>query len=210
MEAELEREPTFHDLFIALKDNYPADSRALVAQAVADANRDDVAAANRNAFLFMRRFSRSKAEAMTRAPAGQLRQIAQEYSALMHVLKTTDINLCARVVMEGFRPGDRPQAAALAHVNRIGVLQIGAAHAGESAGRVARGPLSESDGTAFGSAVRANDPSVIPLMTEEAALRSAPAARQCDMGVAIYDAAAELPLERSANVTAMLLRESFR
>jgi hypothetical protein len=209
MEAELERDPTFRDVFLALKQNYPADSRALVEQAVADANRDDVEAANRNAFLFMRRFSRAKAEAMTRAPADQLHQIAQEYSGLMHALKNSDTNLCARVVMEGFRPGDHPPGAALDHINRIGALQIQAAHAGEAAGLPARTPLSDRDGAAFGSAVRANDASVAPLMTNEAALRAAPPDRQCAMGVALYDAAAELPLETSANVTAQLLRVSL-
>jgi len=208
--AELERDPQMGDVYVALRENYPADSRRLLEQAAADANANDMAAADRNAFLFMRRFTQGKSAAITAAPADLLHRIAQEYSALFHVLRNSDPALCGRFVTEGFRPGDQPPAYALEHVGRLAALQIRAAHAGESSGRVARGELSDRDGAAFGEAVRANDPAAARLIADPAALRAATPERQCDAGTAIYDAAAELPRETSGNVVAQLLRDSLR
>jgi hypothetical protein len=209
VQAELEKNPAMAETFIALRENYPADARAFMEQAAVDANRDDIAGANRNAFLFMRRFMQSKAGAIVAAPADHLRRIAREFSAMLHVLKNDAPALCAQFVMDGYHPGDNPPPNAAEHMGRLTALEIRAAHAGESAGRVARGPVSDRDGVAFVAALRANDPSVAPLLGDQAALRAAPPDRQCALGVAIYDAAAELPEETSANIVAQILRDSL-
>jgi hypothetical protein len=209
VEAELERDPNMRDVLLALRENYPADSRALLEQAAADANANDMASANRNAFLFMKRFMRGKANAIISAPSDQLHGIAQEYSAMFHVLRSGDPALCGRLVMEGFRPGDHPPANASEHLARLAALQIRAAHAGEMGGHVPRGALPDRDGAAFGAAVRANDPTVSPLLADQAALRAASPDRQCAAGTAIFDAAAELPEESSANVVAQIVRDSL-
>jgi hypothetical protein len=65
--------------------------------------------------------------------------------------------------------------------------------------------LAEQDRSAWFAAMRAIDPAVPPLVEDNSRLDDASVESQCNAGVTLYDAAAGLPLEASANVTAHML-----
>lgn len=209
LEAEMERQPETREAYRALRHYYPHDADAFYARAAAAANAGGVDAAKRAAFLFIQQFMRSKAVAIARGSTGTLQGIAREYSALLHVLRSRDVAMCAQLSMSGIGPGQTPPAEALAHFNRILALQLQAAHEGEAKDARSQAALSNADRQSFVLEIGAIDHSLVPLLDDQRALNAAPAVRQCDLGTAVYDAAAALPTESSARITAELIRSSL-
>jgi hypothetical protein len=209
LEAQMDRQPETREAFRALRHHYPHDADAFYQRAAAAANAGGVEAAERAAFLFMQQFMRSKAGAIARGSSATLNRIASEYSALLHVLRTGDVRICAQFSMTGLNPGQTPPPQSTEHFNRIVALQIEAAHEGEAKDAPPRTAPSEANQRSWMAEIRAIDPSLQPLLADSHALDAAPAARQCDVGVAIYDAAAALPAEPSASITAYLVRSSL-
>jgi hypothetical protein len=204
--AQIERDGPNGVIWVAMRENYPTDYRAFLDRAAQAINVGDQEGADRTTQAFMVSFLRTKVDRLTSAPSAQLHMIAQEYSALMHAFRTASIGLCAQYLGTRVSPADRPGDEVLRHLGRLYALQIAATHAGETSGSPPRTNLTEQDRSAWFAAMRAIDPAVPPLVEDPSRFDEASVEGQCNAGVTMYDAAAGLPLEPSANVTAHLLR----
>lgn len=209
IEAMLERSPIDRETGRALKANFPADYQQMldrVAQVDRDRGRE---AAMREAGLFVARFLRSKANALIAAPDRELQRIGGAQVALIHALRDENVNLCAEYAMRGLSPDTRVSAATIALISRLGVIIVEAARAGDQPGRRPRPTLSEDEQREWIAAMAAIDPAVARQIEGNGFGTAAPAV-QCQAGIVLYEAAQRLPGHASANVTAYLVRASFR
>ncbi len=208
IEARLEGQAALAATIAAFRETYPGDYAAFLNRLVEIENAQGAEAADRTALPHLRRFIAGKSEAIASAPAPELAAIADAMAAVVTQLRRTSVPLCARFVTRGAQ-GERLPEAALAGVGALNALQFRAARHGESNMRVARGALSEPDGAAWFVRIRALDPALAARLNGRAAEQPGEQA-QCATGLALYRAASELPDEQSANVTAHLIRQSFR
>jgi len=208
IEARLEAQPALGATIGAFRESYPDHYAAFLNRLVEIENSEGAEAADRAALPDLRRFIAAKSEAIASAPAAELAAVADAMAAVVTTLQRISIPLCARFVTRGAQ-GERLPEAALASVGALNALQFRAARHGEGAGRVARGPLGEADGAAWFTRIRALDPALAERLNGRAVEQPGEQA-QCETGMALYRAAAELPDEQSANVTAHLVRQSVR
>lgn len=206
--TRLEAEPALGATVTAFRDAYPGDYQRFVAALAAIENRDGQEAADREALPRLRTFIAGKAEAIASAPVAELDALADANLATLLRLRQAGVPLCAAFMANGAQ-GERLPAAALATVSQANALQFRAARAGESRRRVQRGALSEADGAQWFLRIRAISPPLARAINDGSIDRGTPEQR-CAAGIALYRAAAELPPEQAANVTAHLVRESFR
>lgn len=208
IEALIERSPPDREAMEALKANYPADYRRLLEDAAQAGREHGQQAAAQEAALFMRRFIRSKLDAISAAPDRELQRMGGGQLELIQALREADVTLCARFAISGPPPGQRMPPGALPVLGRLSVYTIEAARAGEQPGRTPRTTLSDEDGRAWLAAMREIDPEVAREIETNTVERQPPAA-QCRAGVVIYQAVTRLHGHASANVTAYLVRESI-
>jgi len=206
VEARLEAQPALAATVAAFRESYPAEQAAFLARLAEIENGEGAEAADRAAAPMLRRFLAGKAAAITAAPPAELAAVADAMAALVTTLRRATVPLCARFVTRGAQ-GERLPQAALASAGALNAAQFRAARAGEGPNRVARGRLSEADGAAWFIRIRALDPALAARLNGRAPEQPG-AEAQCSTGHALYRAAAELPDEQSANVTAHLLRQS--
>jgi hypothetical protein len=209
LDAFLQSNAEAGELYAAIKANYPDDYRQFLQQTSETIRTGNRAAIERQAFNFSRNVMVNHFDDMARAPSADLHAIARQYAALANTLKASDISLCSQFITTGFAPGTAYPEAIRPILRRIGTMQIAAARHGETQPRDPRGEISEHQALQFAEAIRARSPSATRLLLNESALSGASPAEQCDAGVALYEAAANLPSDAAADVTIQLLRASF-
>lgn len=205
--TRLEGQPALGATLAAFRDSYPRDYQRFLAGLAEIENRDGAEAADLAALPRLRAFIAGKAEAIASAPVAELDALADANLATLLSLRQAGVPLCAAYVADGAQ-GQRLPAAALSRVSEANALQFRAARAGESRRRVQRGPLNEADGAQWFLRIRAIDPTLARAINDGTIDRGT-AEQRCAAGIALYRAAADLPPEQAANVTAHLVRESF-
>ncbi|MGQ0659623.1 hypothetical protein [Sphingosinicella sp.] len=207
VEARLTARPELTATLAAFREAYPNDYRAYLSVLSEITDRQGAEEADRAATERLRAFIASKAEAIASAPAADLDALADANLATLLRLREAGAPLCAAFVRDGAQ-GERLPPAALATIGQANALQFRAARHGEGPQRVARGPLSEADGALWFLAIRALDPELAQRINAGSAGQGT-AEERCTTGIALYRAAAALPSEQAANVTAHLVRQSF-
>lgn len=203
--AALDDNPDIRQTIAALRAHYPGEHRALVERlAQRSRNGDDQPALDREAAAFLRDFMAAKAGLIASAPDAQLRDIAIAYAELMRLLRARDTDLCARFVTNRMPERARPPRIVTVRLDRIAALRIGAARAGESGAWPPRSGIGLEDRRAWFARIREIDAASAALLADGPIERASPA-QQCGAGLALYQAAAELPPAQSANVMAGLL-----
>jgi len=205
----LESQPEFRGTYTAFREEFPQDYQAFLTRMTATANAQGAAAAGVAAFHFMRRFMGSRVEDIAAAPDADLDRLADANVSLSRALRGYSVPLCAQFVMSGFSPGVRLSPEILARLDAANTIQLHAAAHAIRGPRVARGPLSPDLAGLWIRRMWALDPASAALLTE-GRMETATPAEQCNAGIMIYQAAAELPAEQGGLVTAHLVRESFR
>jgi len=207
---QVENDPIGGESFRSIKSAYPNEYRAFLVRTVEVIRREGAAAAEREAFHFSRSLMRSKLDDMLRAPALRLRGLAGAYADLIRALGARDVGLCGRFVTVGITPETRMPRELLSRFNNLLPLQISLAQDGADERRATRRDASQAEATAFMERLATISPAAAELVQDDARLMAATATQQCDAGLAIYRAAATLPPETSANIMAVLIRESFQ
>ena len=207
VEARLTARPELTATLAAFRENYPDDYRDYLASLSDITDRQGAEAADRAATEQLRAFIANKVEAIAGAPVADLDALADANLASLVRLREAGAALCAAFVRNGAQ-GERLPPAALATIGQANALQFRAARHGESAQRVARGQLSEADGGQWYLAIRQLDPALAERITSGTAGQGS-AEERCATGITLYRAAAALPPEQAANVTAHLVRQSF-
>jgi hypothetical protein len=209
VDRELQAHPQAGELYRAVKTSYPNEYQAFLRRVTTVAKSGNSLAVETEAFNFTRQLTLDHFEGFARAPTGQIVDVARQYSLLVGTLQRTDINLCARFVVEGMGPGTRPPPEATAILSRIGVMQIQASRAGEMRPSAPRPELSQEEATVVVREIERRAPSTGRLLADERALASASPAEKCAVGVAIYETVVGLPPETAAKATVSLIRQSF-
>ena len=204
-EAELDRDPRTRSMAAAFKRHYPAEYDQFLQRVVAAANQRGQLAARREAFSFMERFVLSKVPHIANAPEAEVNRLGRASLALSEALRDADVQLCARFQMDGLNADDQIPPSVIPAMMRVNVEQFRAARRGEDAKGAGRGPLSQADAAAFLARLEAIDAEIAEKVADESLVRATPQ-QQCDAGLAIYQAALDLPPAQSANVIAELLR----
>lgn len=207
VETSLLARPELAATLAAFRETYPADYQAYLTALAEITDRHGAEEAGRAARSRLRSFIAGKAEAIASAPAADLDALADANLASLLRLREAGAPLCAGYLRDGAQ-GERLPPAALATIGQANALQFRAARHGEGAQRVTRGPLAEADGALWFLAIRQIDPSVAERINADSAGQGSPEER-CATGIALYRAAAALPAEQAANVTAHLVRQSF-
>jgi len=207
VEADLMARPELAGTLAAFRENYPADYRAYLASLSEITDRHGADEAGRAATTRLRSFIAGKVEAIANAPVADLDALADANLASLLRLREAGAPLCAAFVRDGAQ-GERVPPAALQAIGLANALQFRAARHGEGPQRVARGQLSEADGAQWFLAIRQLDPAVSERINSNQAGRGT-AEERCATGIALYRAAAALPPEQAANITAHLVRQSF-
>lgn len=207
VEARLTARPELAATLTAFRENYPDDYRAYLAALSDITDRQGAEVADRAATGRLRSFIAGKVEAIASAPVADLDALADANLASLQRLREAGAPLCAAFIRDGAQ-GERMPAAALATIGQANALQFRAARHGEGPQRVARGQLSEQDGALWFLAIRQLDPALADRINSGQAGQGSPEER-CATGIALYRAAAALPPETGANVTAHLVRQSF-
>lgn len=207
--AQLRAIPELRGFYEEFERLYPAEHRRYLQRLSTTYNSRGRAAADREAFQFMRNFMVSKADAMINAPDAELVRLGRANYELVRTLRDTDVALCALYATRGFGEGVRPPPAAIERLGELSRLQIRAAHAGETAKRPPRPPLSDADYAKWLAAMEALDP-VLARMISDGSIERAPPERQCAAGIILYRTAAELPEALAASVNAHLFRASLQ
>jgi hypothetical protein len=207
VEARLASRPELTATLAAFREAYPDDYRAWL-DALSDiTDRRGAEAADRAATERLRTFIAGKAEAIASAPVADLDALADANLATLLRLREAGASLCAAFVRDGAQ-GERLPPAAMQVIGQANALQFRAARNGERPERVARGQLNEADGAQWYLAIRALDPTLAQRINAGSAGQGT-AEERCATGIALYRAAAALPPEQAANVTAHLVRQSF-
>jgi len=207
VEARLMARPELSATLAAFRETYPNDYRAYLTALSEITDRHGAEEADRAATSRLRSFIAGKAEAIASAPVADLDSLADANLASLLQLREAGAPLCAAYLRDGAQ-GERLPPAALATIGQANALQFRAARNGEGPQRVARGPLSEADGAMWFLAIRQLDPRVTNRINANSAGQGS-AEERCATGIALYRAAAALPAEQGANVTAHLVRQSF-
>ena len=196
-------------LVAAFQAHYPREYEAMLARLAAVRNDRGEGAAAREAAQQMRAFMLTKVSAMAQAPATDLREIGNAITTTITELQRRDVNLCAQFVTRGFTPGQQIPDGPKQALVRVAALQLQAARHAEDGQRVNRTALSEADGEVWFRRISTIAPDLAPMIND-GSIERATITRQCQAGLAIYQAATQLPEETAANVVAHLLRESAR
>jgi hypothetical protein len=204
-EAELDRDPRTRSMAAAFKRHYPDEYNQFLRRIVAAANQRGQLAARREAFAFMQQFALSKVPHIVNAPETEVNRLGRAIVALSAALKDADVGLCARFQMNGLEAEDQIPESVVPAMMRVNIEQFRAARRGEDGNRVVRGPLSEADADAWFARLEAIDARIAEGVANDSLVGATPQ-QQCDAGLAIYQAAMDLPSAQSANVVAELLR----
>lgn len=196
-------------LYSAIKANFPDDYQRFTVRLAEAARTGGDAAIERDAFAFSHQLMVDHFDDLARAPSAEIQTIARQYVVLYGALRRTDVGLCAQLATTGFRPGIRPAPEVRSILAHIGVMQVAAAHSGETQPRDARGPVNEQEAGQFVRAVQARSRTAGALISNPQAFNAATPDVQCATGAAIYEATAALPPDVAANVMIDLLRETF-
>lgn len=207
VEARLAERPELTVTLAAFRENYPDEYGRYLAALSEITDRQGAEVADRAATERLRGFIASKVDAIAHAPVADLDALADANLASLQRLREAGVALCAAFVRDGAQ-GQRLPPAALATIGQANALQFRAARHGEGAQRVARGQLSEADGAQWYLAIRQFDPGLAERINSGTAGQGS-AEERCATGVTLYRAAAALPPEQAANVTAHLVRQSF-
>jgi len=207
VEARLTARPELATTLAAFRETYPNDYRAWLAALSEITDRQGAEAADLAATERLRAFIASKVEAIASAPVADLDALADANLASLLRLREAGAALCAAFVRNGAQ-GERLPPAALATIGQANALQFRAARHGEGPQRIARAQLSEADGGLWYLAIRQLDPALAGRINSGSAGQGS-AEERCATGITLYRAAAALPAERAANVTAHLVRQSF-
>jgi hypothetical protein len=207
VEARLTARPELAATLTAFREAYPADYRAYLTALSEITDRHGAEEADRAATTRLRSFIAGKAEAIANAPVADLDALADANLASLLRLREAGAPLCAAFVRDGAQ-GERLPPAVLATIGEANALQFRAARNGEGPRRVARGPLSEADGATWFLAIRQLDPALAERINSGQAGQGS-AEERCATGIALYRAAAALPPEQAASITAHLVRQSF-
>jgi hypothetical protein len=207
IEAALIARPELTATLTAFRETYPADYRAYLTALSEITDRHGAEEADRAATTRLRSFIAGKAEAIANAPVTDLDALADANLASLMRLREAGAPLCAAFIRDGAQ-GERLPPAALETIGQANALQFRAARNGEGSQRVARGPLNEADGATWFLAIRQLDPALAQRINSGQAGRGS-AEERCATGIALYRAAAALPPEQAASITAHLVRQSF-
>ncbi len=197
----------------ALERNYPEDARALLARLYAIAYEHRVAPLRAEELLHreMMALLRSKAADLAAAPAPALRRLLEEEIRLYRAIQAPDVEWCG--ALSASAPGHSwilpPGLAEQVPPKTIAMIE--AAGAGRRTPQARRLPPSADDMADWGLAIIAGDRDgrLRALLRNPEALRAAPPDQQCAAGLLAYEAALGLPLEKSANITALLMMQSM-
>ena len=159
-------------------------------------------------FEGFRSFIDSKAEAVASAPEADLLALAAANLSTFETMQRDDVALCGQVFVSGLRPGQIPPAAIAHEIDRAAALQFQAARRGEDGGAAPRPPISEAERAIWIERMRLIDADAAALVLS--GVETAPAEAQCRAAITLYRAAAELPPELAARVTADLVRSAAR
>jgi hypothetical protein len=209
VDRELQAHPQAGELYRVVKASYPNEYQAFLGRVLTVAKAESSMAVETEAFNFARQLTINHFEGFSRAPSGQIVDVARQYSLLVGTLQRTDVGLCARFVVGGLGPGTRPPREATEILGRIAVMQIRAARAGETRPVDPRPDLDQQEAAVLFREIERRSPAAGRLLADERALASAPPAQQCAAGLVIYEAIASLPVDAAAKATVTLLRHSI-
>lgn len=207
VEARLTARPELTATLAAFQEAYPADYRAYLTALSEITDRHGAEEADRAATSRLRSFIAGKVEAIAAAPVTDLDALADANLATLLRLREAGVALCAAFIRDGAQ-GERLPPAALTTIGQANALQFRAARNGEGPQRVARGQMSEQDGATWFLAIRQLDPALTERINAGTAGQGSGEER-CATGITLYRAAAALPPEQAAAVTAHLARQSF-
>lgn len=207
IERRFSERPDLAETLAAYRQAYPEDYAAFIERAATTANARGEAEAERAAIGEIRAYLAAKSGAIAQAPAAGLHALGGALAGLAGQLQRFNPELCAQFVAQGVMDPARLPGAIQRGIGQVNALMFRAARAGEGSGAVARGSLSREDGAAWVARMAAIDPSLAGQIAGTTGADGPP--QQCQRGVTLYRAAAELPEAQSANVTAHLVRQSF-
>lgn len=207
--AALEANAQIRETNGALLELYPRDHARLVERLSDTLQRGgNSATADWEAGAFMRGFLADKADAIVSAPDADLRAMASADLAVARLLQRSDVALCAAFMDNGIPPGSHPSADALALIDHASALRLRAAYAGENSHRAPRARLSGQDSRAWLERLDANDPASAALV-RGGWVEHSRAPQQCAAGIAVYQAALDLPPPQSGQVIANMFRSAL-
>lgn len=207
VEARLTARPELTATLAAFRETYPNDYRAWLTALSEITDIQGAEEADRAATSRLRSFIAGKVEAIASAPVADLDALADANLASLLRLREAGAPLCAAFIRDGAQ-GERLPPAALATIGQANALQFRAARHGEGPQRIVRDQLGEADGATWFLAIRQLDPALADRINSGTAGQGS-AEERCATGITLYRAAAALPPEQAAAVTAHLVRQSF-
>lgn len=205
----VDEDPTMGPFFRVMREEYPTDYVALKERLAAMQQQGTTGLPMKQATkAFMQNFMRRHAQELFAAPDADLLSLRDEHISLVEAIRDESTAMCAHFVVNGIEPTDTPSQDLVARLGRVGVRNIRAmAHGRDNP--VARGRPTEADVRRFAGALRRQgiDNRGISLLIDGGDIAALPEAKQCQLGVALYRALADVPPASSVRLTAVILAQ---
>lgn len=196
---QLDRLEAQDPMIMAIATNFPEEWPGLRAQIVADARSGmSVQRVTERAFVRSRAFMQERVPATAAASTPTLVQAVRSEAAFIAQLQKDNVDDCADFAMRGLKPTATLTPAALALLSPAVQARVKGTREGLD-DPVQRPAAGEADWAAVMSGMQAeglSDAGLAAFQSPDAA----PVADQCEGGVYLYRAVAELPAEQAARV----------
>jgi hypothetical protein len=211
-ETEIAGHPDFKDFYSSMKTNFPDDYAQLKAETVKKLEAGASGEELRNySFTFMRTFMGNHKPDIASAPSTSLEKVRNAQIAVGEAFRRQSPEMCGHFVMTGLSQSDRPTAEATHALGILVVAQMDAASAGVTH-PISRNAskMSDADGVALVTKMQRNGLSdkLLNIFASENGLASAAPATQCDIGMRMLNAVAELPKDQADRISAYLITNS--
>ncbi len=208
LEEEMLEEPVFAAMYGTMQAEFPEDYERFkdtMVEVVQDrgSSTDAFNAGKRFMQLFMQR----NAEQFRSAPTPALLAARDASISTINLLALEGDSLCAHCAMSGLNPGDRPSPQALREAGEATSAVLLAVAAGRD-NPVERGDPTEADINAYVDALSRlgmSDARIDDFLQGAFALMRESDAVQCEEGLRVYRALAQLPDESAARISAVML-----
>lgn len=201
-------------LIEAMRRHYPDEANPLLERTFQQIRRnpDDLSAALATLRRDMQAFLGGRASDFASAPTPRLLDVARRRLAAARLLQQQDPELCAEWALGSIRDASRLSPAGLAQINDLAVAMVEAAGAGKATPVRRANEPAPAVLTAWLNHLRAADgqPDTMALISNPSRFASVPAARRCQLTIAMYDAVMRMPEADAGDMMALFLATEMR
>ncbi|MDF7775006.1 hypothetical protein P1X14_07100 [Sphingomonas sp. AOB5] len=213
IEAELVKDPFAGRLFATMKQTHPKDL-AEFTRRMSKLMRDGSSLDHirTESYEFLRKTGEGQVAQIVQAPHAELAEVRKTQKALLTELESHDVMLCARFAMTGsvFVNSAQNEIRPLLIDASIAAWKAAAAGRDRPAKRAIPKTWGQDDGAMLIEAMRKAGMSDVDLQVFASpyGMQSAPAWRQCAIGVYLWTALDALPADKADMATAMIITQA--